>query len=1035
MTRAKERKHLEARLAPSGRASALSLALSCALLLSNCTAERGVSEDIALAEGLRLERTLEAGRSHVFGFELEAERYLRLEVEQLGLDVLVLLFDPEGRLLFEVDSPTGSRGREVVIALTPSSGRYRLEVRPFEAEAAGIFALEVVELRPARGDDRRRAASAAALASAEWRRLEEDFEAAAAGYERALPDLEALGDRENAARARWHLGEALVELGELSRASKILRQAADEFRALGDGVGEARALNDLGDVWRELGETGRAHAAHRRSLELYRAAGIESGEGSALNNLGLVAEATGDLAGALELYEAALEIWRRLERHSAEATTLQNLGGLYALIGRDAEALDLHRQAVEVLQREGRERHLGSALVALGWAHHLAGENERALERYDEAIELARRLGDPVLEAGALDRRGTALRELGRTAEARAAYSSALETFRAAGLRVGIGHTLANLGWLALAEGDGEPAAEALREALEILSAAGDPNGEVYALVGLARAARLDGELERARRTLERAVELIEELRSAVRGRLSRSYFLAVRYDAVEELVTLLMELHQRDSAGAFAVEALEVVERSRARTLLEDLGRGAVQGEDAGSASERRRHLLAEIRALEERRMSLADRSEADPRVENLERLLRQRWLEVERLEDDPLIRTGAAGALLTAREMQDLLDRETLLIVYFLAEPRSFAWTVDRGAIEVHPLPGRERIEDLARLVAASAARSGEMAFAGQAERSLAALARAILEPLSPRLAGHRRLAVVADGALHAIPFAAVPLAASPEKVADPLLRRHEIVTLPAVSVLAHQRRILGTRPPADATVAVFADPVFNPLDERLGGIGAVEPSFPRDLERAVDLFGGDPPERLPSTAAEAAAILELVPEEKRLSALGFEADRELAESGELSRYRIVHFATHGLLHPVHPQLSGIVLSLYDEKGQPRNGFLRAHEIAALDLHADLVVLSACRTRLGREIRGEGLVGLPQAFFRAGARRVIVSSWPVSDLATAELMGRFYRHLLEDGLPPAAALRRAQLEMLADERWRAPYYWAAFSLEGDWR
>src|SRR6266496_2573465 len=166
----------------------------------------------------------------------------------------------------------------------------------------------------------------------------------------------------------------------------------------------------------------------------------------------------------------------------------------------------------------------------------------------------------------------------------------------------------------------------------------------------------------------------------------------------------------------------------------------------------------------------------------------------------------------------------------------------------------------------------------------------------------------------------------------------------------------------------------------------------------------------------------------------ALDFAANRTTAMGAEVSKYRFVHFATHGFLNSRHPELSGIVLSLVDQEGRAQDGFLRAHEIYNLKLPADLVVLSGCRTGLGKEIKGEGLVGLTRAFMYAGAARVMVSLWDVNDEATAELMKRFYGGLLgRNKLSPAAALRAAQVSMASDKRWSSPYYWAAFTLQGE--
>jgi CHAT domain-containing protein len=190
-----------------------------------------------------------------------------------------------------------------------------------------------------------------------------------------------------------------------------------------------------------------------------------------------------------------------------------------------------------------------------------------------------------------------------------------------------------------------------------------------------------------------------------------------------------------------------------------------------------------------------------------------------------------------------------------------------------------------------------------------------------------------------------------------------------------------------------------------------------------------------RLLSTGYEAEAIAALVPEGQRLVARGFDANRSTLLAADLRRYRYIHFATHGLVDSRYPGLSALALSQFDAQGTPQNGFLRLNDIYNLDLNAEVVVLSACETALGRDIRGEGLIGLTQGFLYAGARTLVASLWQVPDRATAELMTLFYTHLLQDDLPPAAALRRAQITIAAERRWSDPYYWSGFVLVGDWR
>jgi CHAT domain-containing protein len=232
---------------------------------------------------------------------------------------------------------------------------------------------------------------------------------------------------------------------------------------------------------------------------------------------------------------------------------------------------------------------------------------------------------------------------------------------------------------------------------------------------------------------------------------------------------------------------------------------------------------------------------------------------------------------------------------------------------------------------------------------------------------------------------------------------------------------------------TLAVFADPVVESGDSRFERPAAAAESRFAALDArfsvAPDLH------RLPSTGWEAEAIAGLVDEPERLVARGFDASLKTLRETDLGAFRYLHFATHGLIDSRYPALSALSLSTYDESGVPREGFLRLHDIYGLDIRADLVVLSACETALGRQVRGEGLVGLTQGFLSAGANGVVASLWQVPDRATAELMARLYEHLLGDGDRPAEALRKAQLSMAAERRWSHPYYWSGFVLLGDWQ
>jgi CHAT domain-containing protein len=293
-------------------------------------------------------------------------------------------------------------------------------------------------------------------------------------------------------------------------------------------------------------------------------------------------------------------------------------------------------------------------------------------------------------------------------------------------------------------------------------------------------------------------------------------------------------------------------------------------------------------------------------------------------------------------------------------------------------------------------------------------------LLDPAAPQLGG-MRLLIVAEGALQYVPFAALP---EPGKE-TPLMVDHEVVTAPSASVLAALRQEIAGRESPEKTLFVVADPVYSANDARVNRALVVA--------RAGDGTGDFL--RLRFSRAEAEQIMNLIPAADALKALDFEANRDAVLKADLARFRILHFATHAVIDDERPELSGIVLSLLDRAGRRQNGFLRLYDIYNLRLNADLVVLSACRTALGKEIKGEGLIGLTRGFFYAGVPRVVASLWQVDDRTNAEFMKPFYEAMFVRHERPSAALRSAQITMWKTKGWDAPYYWAAFVMQGEWK
>ncbi|MDQ3135162.1 MAG: CHAT domain-containing protein, partial [Acidobacteriota bacterium] len=547
------------------------------------------------------------------------------------------------------------------------------------------------------------------------------------------------------------------------------------------------------------------------------------------------------------------------------------------------------------------------------------------------------------------------------------------------------------------------------------------------------------------------------------------------------------MELHQRQPSEGHDAAALQASERARMRSLLEILLESHAdirQGVDP-ALLDRERTLRQRLNAAAERQTRFLSDKHTPEQAARVQQEVAELTTSLQDVEAQIRLKSPRYAALtqpvpLNLKEIQQLLDPDTLLLEYALGENRSYLWAVTRTAIKSYELPKRAEIEKSAKAVYSwlTVGYRGERFIGGQRPRPVAGatsytedalrLSRMVFAPVAAQLAT-KRLLIVSDGVLQYIPFAALPDPAARNRqgqAGQPLLVNHEIVNLPSASVLAVLRREFATRAPAPKSVAVLADPVFEEADARVRTAaasngttrGGAEPTATKEskvddrtsnsrfiLERALSLqpsIGEDGKvrsglsiSRLPFTRRESAAILAATPKGAGMQSLDFRASRLTATSSDLAQYRIVHFATHGLLNSEHPELSGIILSLVDEEGRPQDGFLRLHEIYNLHLSAELVVLSACQTGLGKEIKGEGLVGLTRGFMYAGSPRVVASLWKVDDVATAELMGIFYQKMLRGKMRPAAALRAAQVEMWRQPRWQSPYYWAAFQLQGEWR
>lgn len=876
-----------------------------------------------------------------------------------------------------------------------------------------------------------------------------------------------------------NIGVLYNDLGQYRKALDYYNQSLPLRRTTKDQRGEAVTLNAIGVTYLNLGEKRKGLKFFDQSLQLRRAVKDAAGEATTLTSIGIAYSDLGEQQKALDAYNQALPL-RRDPRN--RAITLSNIGRAYDLLGATQEALNYYNQALPIFRTAKDRRFEAITLNFIGLAYWSAGEYQQALNAYDQALVIRRELKDATGEAATLNNIGLAYNSLGDSQKALDAYNQALPLLRAAGDKQGEAKALNNVGFAYDALGDKQRALDNHQRALTLSREVGDRMREAKVRYGIARIESSRNNLRQSRSQIEQTIKIAESLRAKLTSPELRATYRASVQQYYDLYVDVLMRMGKRAPQGSLktslVAEALQVSERARARSLVELLTESNAdikQGVDA-KLIERERELQEEIndKTTEQIRLlgSRAKESQIADITKEVERLnaeLRDTQTEIRRTS--PGYANLTQPQPLTAREIQRLLDTNTMLLEFSLGEERSYLWAVTATAIHSYTLPKRADIEAAAKhfyelltarnqYVAKESNQQKQSRVASadaESPKAAADLSKLILSPAAPLLS-NKRLIVVADGALQYVPFTALPVASRP------LVSRHEIVSLPSASTLAVLRSESAQRPKAAKSVAVIADPVFESKDDRvkLVVIKANEESFKASTTKeppAGEKLQAENTEpsrillyksakdsgatgadfsipRLPNTRREAETILSLSQNNGSKSALDFAANRAAVISEDLSQYRILHFATHGFLNSTNPELSGLVLSMVDEQGKPQNGYLLAPELYNLKLPAtELVVLSACQTGLGKEIRGEGIVGLTRGFMYAGAPRVVVSLWNVNDRATADLMKSFYQAMLAKGLRPAAALRAAQTQLMQLKQWQAPYFWAAFSLQGEWR
>ena len=916
-------------------------------------------------------------------------------------------------------------------------------------------------------------------------------------YHQALPVFKNIQDRAGESVALYRIGLAEARVGYMREALKWYEQAIVIQREERDRLGEAKTLNAMGGAYGVLAEQDQAVSFYQQAAPIWEELNDRYRQAITLKNIGVVYDDWGDLQTARRNYLESLSIIREMLGNknsdgcsagmrpedsrscNSIANTLDNIGELYNSLGETQTALATLQEGLAIRRTLKQPQGIGATLSRIAYAYLLENNPSEALKYCDEALPYSKGSKDLRKWASILTFKGMAYTAQNKPDEAIKFYQEALRMQEETGEKRGTGVTLDQMGRAYALKGDLDHAFQSYQRALTIWQEIKDQEWEPRTLYNIAHTERQRGDLDRAHEQIAKALQIVESRRASLSSRQLRTSYFANKNDIYELDIDVKMQL-SKTKGTEHARSALETSERAKARTLTDTLHEAWIdhRSEDGSkwSSDPKLAELVAQKRILQGKlnakglqqttllggKYTQEQAKAISNEIVNLTNQYDE--LKTQISAHNPRYAGLTQPSLPKASELQQILNDETLVLEYSLGDKRSYLWTMALGSIKGFELPGRDDIEKVSRrMTEALTARNREVKDESFEKKDLrvdkaekdyveasAALTTMVLEPVASLL-GRKRLVIVADGALQTVPFGALPVPGGPE----PLMGEHEIVYLPSASVLALQRRELANRKPGTFAVAVLADPVFDDQDPRVAKAMASQPrngppkqarpgstsaaanaqSLLSRALRDVGLDGDGKMPRLTQSRREAKAISLAVGADQSFSALDFKANRQTATSSELSKYRIIHFATHGVMDVEHPELSGIVLSMVDEKGQPQDGYLRLHEIYNLNLPAELVVLSACQTGVGKQIKGEGLIALTRGFMYAGAKSIVASLWKVDDAATSALMAEFYKQMFVNKLKPSAALRQAQLKISKEKRWQSPYYWAGFFLQGEWK
>jgi len=1008
---------------------------------------------------LELKKTLtcaiEQGKTHQYQIEVQKGQFIHITIEQMGVDVTETLRGPNN-FIRRRDFPNDIWGIELLSFIAPEKENYTLEIQANNAKIPrGPYKITFVQQSQPTKEDYAREDAEEKFMEADRlpnTKLNEKITL----LEKAVSKWRESGDSYGLATGLTSLGFARAGSRDLFEKKEELLKLFNETLKIWEQFQEiprqAQVLTLIARIYESHAMFSDAERIYLSAEQLWKSPNAPPMPEVTIaiqNNLATVEQKLGKYQEAIDAFKKAIEATRLAKNKLLEAQINNNLGSLYLELQSSALAEEYLSRA-ENLYEKAETSYPGWATMRLNQGLLAASNKDwsRSESYLQESLDL-REKHAPSQVYIVFHAFGYVKDLQGKTDEALDYYNKALPKIPRLDNKV---ITLLNIGNIYYKNQNNKLAISTYKEAEALLAKIDSPSISWFIFAALGRSELQLNQSEEAIKHLKEAFEIVEKQRLLLARLDWRTKFLADSRIVYETYVEALMSFAEQTGDKQYAEQALVISERSRARTLLDQLleNNKATASQTDNSLLTQYRNLQQSLKAVEYEREQRFFNNAPPVYQESARKEAESLKLQLQELEGRIRISNKSLAGLITPpildfNKIKQLIDKDSLVIEYLLGEQKSYYWVVSSdGLIASQKLPSRNNLSGIVTKLKKSLE---EMPRRNSDYFKLAKeTSEKIIDPIIINTK-QKRLVFVPDGILHYIPFAALPLpnAKNPLASAAYLVLQRSVVILPSLATAIIQRERRKERTIAPKTLAIFADPVYDNNDEPHNCESNTLNLNPTATPKSVAERGDSSTTsenllkypRLEFSQKEMRAIISLPIQGGIFKACGYDANYQTATSQEMLQYKIIHFATHGKVNIEQPELSGLILSLFDKTGRRTpEGLLNLSEIYQLRLQADLVVLSACETATGPEIKGEGVTSLTRGFMVAGANGVIASLWKVGDnKLTSELMKNFYKNMLIRKMPPDIALQFAQKQMLLKYPNLHPYHWSAFIFQGDFQ